>query len=99
MAALARLLSTLAFAFASPYGQPGLVGVSLRIPAYSWVATSEVAWRGGQAWFGVAVDRELRIYRWKKVAWVLDGTVELPAGVQPPGAGGGKLWSTSVTGG
>jgi hypothetical protein len=75
------------------------VGVSLRLPASSFVATSDVAWRGEQAWFGVAVDRELRIYRWQKVAWVLDGTVDLPYGMSPPGAGGGELSSTGVTAG
>ena len=73
--------------------------MSLRLPADSLVATSDVAWKDGHAWFGVAIDRELRMYRWQSGAWVLDGTVRLPAGLGAPGQAGGELSSTSVTGG
>jgi hypothetical protein len=85
------------FALASPHHRPARVGVSLRIPADSLVATSSVVWKDGSAWFAVSVDRELRIYRWQRGQWAVDGTVDLPQGMPVPAAGG-ELLSTSITG-
>jgi hypothetical protein len=59
---------------------------------------STVASRGGVAWFSLAVDRELRIYRSQRAGWVLDGTVKLPEGMPTPRLAG-NLSSTGITGG
>jgi hypothetical protein len=85
-------------AHASPRQQPVLAEVSLRIPAASLVATSNVVRKKGGPWFAVAIDDELRIYRWHQDQWVLDGTVDLPPLMPVPGAPGGELRSTSITG-
>jgi hypothetical protein len=98
MASLARVMTILALTAVSSHHQPALAGVSLRVPAASLVATSDVVWKDGSAWFAVAVDRELRIYRWRRVRWALDGTVALPQGMPVPGSGGGELRWTSITG-
>lgn len=82
----------------STHQRPALAPVSLSIPAASLVATSSVVWKDGRAWFAVAVDRQLRIYRWQRNQWTLDGAVGLPDGMPVPGAVGGELRSTSITG-
>lgn len=79
--------------------RPALATVPLRVPASSAVATTAVVRRGGNLWFAVAVNRELRIFRWQSVRWVLDGQVELPEAIAPPGVPGSELRSTSLTGG
>jgi hypothetical protein len=76
---------------------PARASVLVRLPAASEIATTGVAWRAGRAWFAVAVDRELRIYRWQLSRWVLDGTVALPSDMPPP-VPGGSLAFNSLTG-
>jgi hypothetical protein len=107
MGALVRLVTILASvcafavasAFASPHDRPGLAEVPLRIPAGSLVATSNVAVRDGSAWFAVAVNHKLRVYRWRHARWGLDGTVELPRDLPTPDTAGEGLRFTSLTGG
>lgn len=70
--------------------------VTLRIPASSLVATSPAVWKNGRAWFAVAVDNELRMYRWEHSDWALEGVAPLPFGnVQ----NSGDITTANLTGG
>src|SRR5690349_16828802 len=69
--------------------RPVLTTVGMRVPAYSGVVTTPAVRRSGRLWFAIAVNRELRVYRWSSARWVLDGTVKLPEGMPPPNPGGG----------
>src|SRR5262245_54190470 len=83
-----------------PSGErPLLTTVRLRVPAYSGVVTTPAIRRNGRLWFAIAVDRELRVYRWSSARWVLDGTSQLPEAMPPPNPGGGDLVFASVTDG
>lgn len=89
----------MSIAFASPASRPATGDVSLRIPAGSLVAISNVAWSHGNAWFALSVNGRLGMYRWRRRAWKLDGTVTVPREMPEPAAASGTLRFTSMTGG
>ena len=91
------MLAVLSFVAGSPHGRPAATGVALKVPADSAVGTSGVVWRGGGAWFSIAIDHTLRIYRWQGEHWSLDGVAKLPQAMPGPFPSG-SLGSVSITG-
>jgi hypothetical protein len=96
-ASLAALALALVVSGGASAAAPATTRVALTIPAESQVVASKVAVRNGSSWLAVAVDNELRVYRWQG-RWTLDGTAELPGAFPAPGAFGGELAAAAITG-